>query len=89
MTIEYYEKIMNLFKKRLIVKHKLYGLGYLEVTKKDMRMRLNDELYELDEELNSFNQDENKIIEEALDVAIVSLLIGDMARIEKERNEIE
>ena len=75
-----YDKILERLKERLLQKHKQYGLSYLDRDYDWLRHRLQGELDEMDDELFSPYLSGKNIIAEALDVAIVALLIADKKR---------
>lgn len=83
-NVEHYRKILELLEKRLEIKHGIYGSSYVGKTESFMLHRLEGEIYELKKELYSQEYNYDKIIDEACDVAIVALLIGNQARLKKE-----
>ena len=82
---ENYDTILASLKERLLEKHEKYGTSYLHphITYHWLlNRRLEGELMELRDALN-YNED--KVIEEALDVAICALLIADKKLKEREK----
>lgn len=78
--LRHYEPVLELLKDRLTDKHEQYGVSYLERDYEWLWKRLDGELLELQGELFSVHLSGHNVITEALDVAIMALLIADKRR---------
>ena len=78
--LRHYEPILSLLNDRLADKHEQYGASYLDRDYGWLWKRLEGELKELQGELFSVHLSGQNLITEALDVAIMGLLIADKQR---------
>ena len=82
IEIEHYKDVLEQLKQRIEFNHKRYGVSYLDESFGWLYKRLEGELKELYIEISCFMEGESnfgKIRDEAIDVAIVGLLIADYA----------
>jgi NTP pyrophosphatase (non-canonical NTP hydrolase) len=84
MKLSIYKPELQKLKTRILEKHERYGTSYRHRSEQWMWSRLLGEVCELDAEIHSIVSLSENIENEALDVAIVALLIADNARLAKE-----
>ena len=80
---EQYGEILEVLKERIVFNHKRYGMSYLNRSLAWLCKRLDGEVAELKWEIRGYFEsccNHDAMMLEALDVAIVAILIADRAR---------